>query len=35
MQFVFRDVDPYELTTNPIGLTITYYAEDRAVSSGG
>ena len=34
MQFVFRDVDPYELTTNPIGLTITYYAEDRAVSSG-
>ena len=35
MQFVFRDVDPYELTTNLIGLTITYYAEDRAVSSGG
>ncbi len=35
MQFVFRDVDPYDLTTNPIGLTITYYAEDRAVSSGG
>ena len=34
MQFVFRDVDPYELTTNPIGLTITYYAADRAVSSG-
>ena len=35
MQFVFQDVDPYELTTNPIGLTITYYAEDRTVSSGG
>ena len=35
IQFVFRDVDPYELTTNPIGLIITYYAEDRAVSSGG
>lgn len=34
MQFVFRDVDPYELTTNPIGLTITYFAADRAVSSG-
>ena len=34
MQFVFRDVDPYEVTTNPIGLTITYYASDRAVSSG-
>ena len=29
------DVDPYDLTTNPIGLTITYYDEDRAVSSGG
>ena len=35
MQFVFREVDPYEVTTNPIGLTITYYASDRAVSSGG
>ena len=23
-----------ELTSNPIGLTITYYAADRAVSSG-
>ncbi|MCY4595571.1 MAG: hypothetical protein OXC19_12355 [Bryobacterales bacterium] len=34
MQFVFLDVDPYELTANPIGLTITYYAADRAVSSG-
>lgn len=34
MQFVFGDVDPYELTTNPIGLPITYYAADRAISSG-
>lgn len=34
MQFVFRDVDPHELTSNPIGLTITYFASDRAVSSG-
>ena len=34
MQFVFRDVDPYELTTNPIGLTIICYVANRAVSSG-
>ena len=34
MQFVFREVDPYELTTNPIGLTITYFAADRALTSG-
>ena len=34
-QFVFCEVDPYELTTNPIGLVITYYAAGRAVSSGG
>ena len=26
-----RDVDPYEQTTNLIGLTITYYAADRSV----
>ncbi len=33
MQFVFRDIDPYEVTSNPIGLTITYYASDRSSSS--
>ncbi len=34
MQFGFREIDPHELTANPIGLTITYYASDRVVSSG-
>ena len=34
MQFSFREIDPHELTANPIGLTITYYASDRVVSSG-
>ena len=34
MQFAFREIDPHELTANPIGLTITYYAADRVVSSG-
>lgn len=35
MQFSFRRIDPHELTANPIGLTITYYAADRVVSTGG
>ncbi len=35
MQFTFRDVAPHELTENPIGLVVTYYASDRADTAGG
>ena len=33
LQFVFREIGTHEVTVNPIGLTITYLASDRAVAA--
>ena len=35
LQFVFREIGSSEVFDNPIGLTVTYYATDRSVTSGG
>ena len=33
LPFVFHDIDPYELATNPSGLTIAWSPSSRALSS--